>query len=157
MPSKYSESTKTELEIDSLEREKRDPESLLIVVIAVLIIGYAIYRLLSSHLAQSIPNRPRRSIACSVTRSLHVAQLSSRSSHPRRVILRPHRRHSSFSTPSSVRNSNDLLITRKSWNPSQHRSLPHSVSRLVTISVSYRGSKTSQPSPASMSRPSQGD
>ena len=38
---------KTELEIDSLEREKRDPESLLIVVIAVLIIGYAIYRLLS--------------------------------------------------------------------------------------------------------------
>ena len=38
---------KTELEIDSLEREKRDPESSLIVVIAVLIIGHAIYRLLS--------------------------------------------------------------------------------------------------------------
>ncbi len=38
---------KTELEIDSLKREKRDPESLLIVVVAVLIIGYAIYRLLS--------------------------------------------------------------------------------------------------------------
>ncbi len=42
MPSKHSESAS-----DSLEREKRDPESLLIVVIAVLIIGYAIYRLLS--------------------------------------------------------------------------------------------------------------
>ncbi len=55
--------------------------------------------------------------------------------HPCRVILRPHRRHSTFSTASPARNSNDLLITRKLWNPSQHRSVPSSGRVRATVSI----------------------
>ena len=58
-----------------------------------------------------------------------------RPAHPWRVILRPHRRHSTFSTAAPARNSNALLITRKSWNPSQHRSWPSSVRVRATVSL----------------------
>ena len=56
-------------------------------------------------------------------------------SYPWRVTLRPHRRHFTFSTAAPARNSNELLITWKSWYPSQHRSLPSSVWVRATVTV----------------------
>ena len=48
--------------------------------------------------------------------------------HALRVLVTPHRRHSSFSTP-SVPNPNVTFTTRKSWNPSQQRIVPNSGGR----------------------------
>ena len=54
--------------------------------------------------------------------------------HPLRAILVPHGWHSTVSTVLSVRNSNDLLTTRTSCRPSQHRSLPNHGSCISRVS-----------------------
>lgn len=56
--------------------------------------------------------------------------------HTERVLVTPHRWHLSLSTP-LVPNSKVTSTTRKSWNPSQHRSRPSSSFIIPVASFSF--------------------
>lgn len=73
------------------------------------------------HLTSS---RPGSSFSLNLNVRQLLAQLVARY-YAWRVILRPQRRQLTVSMPPPPK-LNDSLMTSKSWNPSQHRSLPNS-------------------------------